>query len=204
MSLKIDKIIIFIVSFILVFSNIVPVLALSFEDGQTINLKKDHDCIAVLKIQGEDKLKAVAYVCYEDPATGKKYPAFCVEPKKEGIGTGAADNYDVTLEALNDGPVWRALYVGYMGKPYQSWGLDCDDDLYYATKTAIHCLMDGTTPKGKYEVPNRVGYGDNISLEDVQLRGQKVLNVAEQIYYYAIESSDNYMKPEISVIKNAE
>ena len=40
MSLKIDKIIIFIVSFILVFSNIVPVLALSFEDGQTINLKK--------------------------------------------------------------------------------------------------------------------------------------------------------------------
>lgn len=204
MSLKIDKIIIFIVSFILVFSNIVPVLALSFEDGQTINLKKDHDCIAVLKIQGEDKLKAVAYVCYEDPATGKKYPAFCVEPKKEGIGTGAADNYDVTLEALNDGPVWRALYVGYMGKPYQSWGLDCDDDLYYATKTAIHCLMDGTTPKGKYEVPNRVGYGDNISLEDVQLRGQKVLNVAEQIYYYAIESSDNYIKPEISAIKNAE
>ena len=83
-------------------------------------------------------LKQVAYVCYKDPDTGIKYPAFCVEPDKEGIGTGAGDSYDVTLSALSNPILWRMLYKGYVGSSYTSWGLECDDDL----QTVQHLLQN--------------------------------------------------------------
>ena len=86
---------------------IIPILLLiciltrSICESEKVNLVFDHDCVSVLRIKGTNMLKQVAYVCYKDPDTGIKYPAFCVEPDKEGIGTGAGDSYDVTLSALS-------------------------------------------------------------------------------------------------------
>jgi uncharacterized surface anchored protein len=91
------------------------------------------------------------------------------------------------------------LYKGYVGTKYTDWGLECDDDLYYATKVAVHCFADGTTPTTKYEIAHRVGLYDNVSLEEVQRRSAKVLQVAQSIYDYAYSSSDNYIKANISV-----
>lgn len=88
-----------------------------------------------------------------------------------------------------------------MGSKYTDWGLECDDDLYFATKTAVHCFADGSTPTSKYEVAHRVGRGDNVSLEEVQRRGTKVLQVAQAIYDYAYTSSDNYIKAIVSINK---
>ncbi len=183
----------------ILFSNLQPVLAKSLSQSEKVNLVFDHNCTSVLKIKGQDLLKGVAYVYYKDPDTNIKYPAFCVQPEKEGVGTGAGDNYDVTVSQLNNPILWRMLYKGYVGSTYQSWGLECDDDLYFATKTAVHCFADGSTPTTKYEVPNRVGWGENVSLEEVQRRGAAVLNVAQQIYDYAYSSADNYIKATVSV-----
>lgn len=94
------------------------------------------------------------------------------------------------------------LYKGYCGSTYQSWGLECDDDLYYATKVAVHCFAEGISPDDKYELPHRVGWGQDVTLEDVQRRGAKVLNVARNIYNYGMTSSDNYIKASVSVSKN--
>lgn len=58
-------------------------LAKSISECEKVNLVKDHMCNSLLKIRGQDILKLVAYVCYQDPDTGKKYPAFCVEPDKD-------------------------------------------------------------------------------------------------------------------------
>ena len=69
-------------------SNISPIIfAKSISESEKINLVFDHDCISTLRIKGTDMIKQVAYVCYVDPDTGMKYPAFCVEPAKQGIGT---------------------------------------------------------------------------------------------------------------------
>ena len=182
-------------------SNISTIFAKSICESEKVNLVFDHDCVSVLRIKGTNMLKQVAYVCYKDPDTGIKYPAFCVEPDKEGIGTGAGDSYDVTLSALSNPILWRMLYKGYVGSSYASWGLECDDDLYFATKAAVHCFADGTTPVTKYEIPHRVGHGDNVSLEEVQRRGAKVLEVAQAIYDYAYNSSENYIKASVSVSK---
>ena len=203
MKNKTIKILSFLILMVLIITNISPIFALSYHDSQIITLEKDHDCISLLKIQGKDMLKAVVYVVYRDPATGRKQPAFCIEPEKEGIGTGAGDSYEVTLDLMRDERLWRALYKGYMGSSYLDWGLECDDDLYYATKTAVHCLSDGSTPKGKYEVPNRVGWGENVSLEEVQRRATKVLDVAQQLYNYAVNGTEEYMEPTITANKEA-
>ena len=203
MKNKTIKILSFLILMVLIITNISPIFALSYHDSQIITLEKDHDCISLLKIQGKDMLKAVVYVVYRDPATGRKQPAFCIEHEKEGIGTGAGDSYEVTLNLMRDERLWRALYKGYMGSSYLDWGLECDDDLYYATKTAVHCLSDGSTPKGKYEVPNRVGWGENVSLEEVQRRATKVLDVAQQLYNYAVNGTEEYMEPTITANKEA-
>lgn len=202
--MKFIKIITIILLLILLITNTLPVFALELHPGQIIKLQKDHDCISVLKMKGKDILKKVVYVVFVDPETGKKLPAFCVEPSKEGIGTGAGDSYDVTLDMLNDQRLWRVLYKGCMGTTYSEWGLECEDDLYYATKTAVHCLVDNINPKEKYEVPNRVGWGQNVSLEDVQRRGGKVLEVAEELYNYGINGTENYAQAYLNLTKESE
>ena len=199
---KTKKIVSFLLLIIILFSNFYSIFAKSIAECDNIHLVYGHDCVSVLKIKNKDQLKQVAYVYYQDPDTGIKYPAFCVEPGDIGIGTGAGDNYDVSVSDLNNPILWRMLYYGYVGTNYQSWGLECDDDLYFATKTAIHCFADGSTPTGKYEVPNRVGHGDEAyaSLADVQRRGAKVLEVAQTIYDRAYaNTNENYIKATVSI-----
>lgn len=198
------KIISFFILLVLILVNISPVFAFSFENNQIINLKKDHQCASLLKVKGKDYIKTVIFVVYEDPETGIKQPAFCVEPSKDGIGTGAGDSYDVTLKLLNDKCLWRVLYKGYMGSSYSSWNLECDDDLFYATKTAVNCLMEGSVPNIKYEIPHRVGIGENLSLEEVQRRAKKVLEVTQQLYDYGLNGDEDYSKPIVSVNKSEE
>ena len=126
--MKITKILSVLILIILIVTNALPVFAIEFYPGQTIRLKKDHECTSVLKMKGQDLLKGVVYVVYEDQATGKKLPAFCVEPSKEGIGTGAGDEYDVTLDMLDNQALWRILFKGFMGSKYSDWGLECEEE----------------------------------------------------------------------------
>ena len=190
---------------IILISQFSSVFANSFYENSKINLIFDHDCISVLKMKGEDKLKGVAYVCYKDPNTGIKYPAFCVEPENKGVGSGAGNSYDVKLSQLNNPILWRMLYKGYVGTSYKDWNLECDDDLYYATKTATHCFAYGTSPKAKYEVPTtRVGKGENVSLEEVQRRGAKVLEAAQKIYDYGMNGKENFVRATINLNKGKE
>lgn len=204
MKNKLSKIVTVLLLTIVILSNVSPIFAFCFNENQVIELEKDHECISLLKMKGKDMLKGVTYVVYNDPKTGRKQPAFCVEPSKQGVGTGAGDRYDVTLNLMHDQRLWRALYKGYMGTKYNEWDLEFDDDLYYATKTAVHSLSEGSIPIEKYEVPHRVGRGDNISLEDVQRRGAKVLKVAQGIYEYAINGTENYAEAEVTARKIGE
>lgn len=196
--MKVKKILSILLLIIILMTNFVTSYAKVITENERINLVKDHTCVSLLKVKGTDMMKTVAYVCYR--ADGKSYPAFCVQPEKNGIGTGAGDAYDITASQIEDNTLWRMLYRGYMGSHYTDWGLECDDDLYYATKTAIHCLADGTTPTSKYEIATRVGKFDhNITLEEVQRRSAKVLDVAQRIYDFGFSSGENYIKPQVTI-----
>ena len=112
---------------ILLMFNFMPVVTLAKDK---VTLEKDHDCTSLLKIKGKDSMKGVTYVVYKNEETNEKQPAFCVEPEKPGIGTGAGDSYDVTLSMLDNEELWRILYKGFMGSTYDEWNLECQDDLY--------------------------------------------------------------------------
>lgn len=204
MSKILKCILINITTIVMIILNIIPATAVSFSTGDTILLEKDHDCISLLKFKDSNMMKGVAYVVYKNSSTNEKQPAFCVEPDKPGIGTGADESYDVTLSMLSDEKLWRVLYKGFMGSSYQEWNLECEDDFYYATKTAIHSLVQNISPIEKYEEPTRVGYGENVSFEDVLRRAIKVLDVAQKLYEYGLYGDEKYKEPKIEIRKISE
>lgn len=174
-------------------------------EGDTLYLQGDHECDSLLEYWMEDyqkwSYKIVWYVYYIDKEEGKKYPAFCIEPEKEGIGTGY-EAYDVTLSRENNPVIWRILNKGYRGSTYLEWNLECDDDFYTATKVALHSYAQGKSPKEKYIVGNRAVDGN--SVEEIQRRGTKVLEVAQALYQYGISGVESYEKPEVHVQQQGE
>ena len=190
--------------------------ASNIQIGEKTNIVKDHCCDDLLQFKPETgnypAFKDVQKVYYTD-STGTNYPAFCIEPEKEGVGSGAGDSYEITIEELNNPAIWRILYKGYMNNfnkdtftsNYQAFGLETDDDFYVATKTAVHSIVTGINPKSIYQISdglitsqNRI---NNIDLEEEQRRGQKVLDLAEELYNYGISGNDNYSKPDIRIKK---
>lgn len=152
--------------------------------------------------------KIVYYVYYNDE--GKKYPVFCVEPAKQGVGTGY-DSYTAIINKVENmysngeqkkNQIWRILMKGYMGSKWSDWNLECDDDFYSATKIALHSLAEEVEPKEKYVLGNRSVDGNTV--EEIQRRGEKVLNVAQKLYEYGINGKEKYEKPEISIKENGE
>ena len=137
----------------------------SIKEGHTIHLQTDHECDSLVEYWMESykawSYKIVWYVYYIDNETKEKYPAFCIEPEKRGIGTGY-DSYDATIKNENDSRIWRILDKGYMGSNYKDWNLECDDDFYSATKLALHSLVDGISPKEEYILGNRSVDGNTV------------------------------------------
>ena len=171
----------------------------NIKENDIVLLEADHECDSLVEYQmpsGWWSYKIVWYVYYKDKDTNKKYPAFCVEPAKEGVGTGYTE-YNTTLSKETDNAIWRILNKGYMGSKYSTWNLECDDDLYSATKIALHSYKDGINPKGKYILGNRSVDGN--SVEEIQRRGVKVLDVAETLYNYGLTGSEGYTPPKITI-----
>lgn len=167
-----------------------------------INLIGDHECDSLVEYWMEDyqkwSYKIVWFVNYFDSKTNEKYPAFCVEPAKQGVGTGY-DSYDVIIDNEIDDKIWRILNKGYMGSDYVQWKLECDDDLYSATKIALHSLSEGIPPKDKYILGNRSVDGN--AVEEIRRRGEKVLEVAQNLYDYGVNGKEIYEKPQINISK---
>ena len=203
-KIKIISILIILIQIITMLINLNVSNAVLVE-GQDLMLRGDHECDSVLEYWMTDynrwSYKIVWYVYYIDEQTGNKYPAFCVEPAKEGVGTGYADYNSIVSREYDDG-IWRILSKGYMGTRYTDWNLECDDDFYSATKVALHSYVEKVAPKDKYILGNRSVDGNTV--EEIQRRGAKVLDVAQRLYEYGINGTDIYKAPEVSIFKYQE
>ena len=174
----------------------------TIKEGDFVVLQADHECDSVLEYWMEDfkkwSYKIVWYVYYIDKEDNNKYPAFCIEPQKEGVGTGY-ESYEALVKEENRNSIWRILNKGYMGSTYQEWNLECDDDLYSATKVALHSIAEQIEPKAKYVLGNRSVDGNTV--EEIRRRGEKVLNVAQSLYEYGINGTETYVSPKINITK---
>lgn len=169
------------------------------KNGDTIMLKGDHECDSLVEFYlasaNRMSYKIVWYVYYED---GQRYPAFCVEPAKEGVGTGYTE-YEGSITKEDDNCIWRILQKGYMGSKWTDWDLECDDDFYSANKIALHSYAEKIAPKDKYVLGTRSVDGNTV--EEIQRRAKKVLDIAQQLYEYGINGTEIYTAPQVSIQK---
>ena len=198
-------IIFLIIQILQIISSTFNTVQANIKEGDNIELKGDHECDSLLEYWMKDynkwSYKIVWYVYYNDPETKEKYPAFCIEPQKEGVGTGY-NSYVTSISRENDNRIWRILNKGYMGSTYKDWNLECDDDFYTANKVALHSLAEGISPKDKYILGNRSVDGNTV--EEIQRRGAKVLEVAQTLYEYGINGTEIYVSPVVNIKKSGE
>lgn len=203
-KIKIISIMLILIQVLTILISLKPVNA-NIKEGDTLLLRGDHECDSLLEYWMADhnkwSYKIVWYVYYVDEQSGNKYPAFCVEPAKDGVGTGY-DAYNVTISKESDEGIWRILSKGYMGSNYKEWNLECDDDLYSATKVAIHSYKEKVAPRSKYILGNRSVDGNTV--EEIQRRGAKVLEVSQVLYEYALRGKEKYEMPQVNIIVNGE
>lgn len=201
---KIISIILIIIQLLTILSNLNTVKA-NIKEGDTILLQGDHECDSLVEYwmasHNKWSYKIVWYVYYIDAETGSRYPAFCIEPAKAGVGTGY-NSYTGTISKESDSAIWRILSKGYMGSNYKEWNLECDDDFYSATKIALHSYADGVAPKAKYILGNRSVDGNTV--EEIQRRGEKALNVAQTLYEYGINGKEQYQAPQVNINKSGD
>lgn len=201
---KIGLIILAIMQILNILGGLNSVVA-EIKEGDTLVLKGDHECDSLVEYWMTDynkwSYKIVWYVYYIDSQTGEKYPAFCVEPAKQGVGTGYTE-YATTLSKEKNAGIWRVLSKGYMGTTYKDWNLECDDDLYSATKIALHSYVQNISPKEKYRIGTRSVDGNTV--EEIQRRALKVLDVAQLIYTHGVNGTEKYEEPQINVIQYGE
>lgn len=174
----------------------------TIKEGDVVNLKADHKCDYLLRYWSDEyqvwSYKEIWYVYYEDKENLNRYPAFCVEPSKKGVGIDYT-SYDALIKDEKNDIIWRILNKGYMGSNYQDWNLECDDDLYSATKVAVHSIVQQIAPKDKYILGSTSIDGNTV--EEIVRRGEKVLNVAQNLYEYGLNGKETYESPKIDIVK---
>ena len=177
----------------------------SIKAGDIIHLQSDHKCDSLLEYWIEDyqewSYEVVKYIYYIDKDDGNKYPAFCIEPTKKG-GEANYISYDAEISREKDSRIWRILNKGYMGSNYKEWNLECDDDFYTATKVALHSLSGKVAPKDKYILGNKSIDGNTV--EEIQRRGAKVLEVAQTLYEYGINGVETYQVQQINISRKGD
>ena len=102
---KVLIILLLIIQILQITGNMFSTVQASIKEGDTIELEGDHECDSLVEYWMEDyqkwSYKIVWYVYYTDEEEGVRYPAFCVEPAKQGVGTGY-DSYETTISKEKD------------------------------------------------------------------------------------------------------
>lgn len=101
-------------------------------------LYNDHYTKEYLYFNNGNKVKT-AVIMYNN--NGVKYPAYCVERLKDGVGE--LPSYEVQFKnKISDNGLWRIITNGYPYKTPSQMGLENADEAYFATKQAIYRYLE--------------------------------------------------------------
>lgn len=171
------------------FLTIFIILAILFANTSlAANLEKallynDHYTKEYLYFHNGNRVKT-AVVMYNN--NGEKYPAYCVERLKDGVGE--LPSYEVQLKnTMNDAGLWRIVTNGYPYKTPQQMGLENSDEAYFATKQAIYRYLAG---EGMDYYAG--GLGDD---------GKKVYNVIGKLLDIGNNGKEAYKEGNITIDK---
>jgi hypothetical protein len=155
------------------------VLAVSIGDSESLE-RGDLGFYSV-QYNNNGKWMYITYniVHYKDE-NGVQRIAYCVDPELDGIGwtSGGVSGYDVDLtELLSNVQMWRVYINGYPYKTPEQMGCETADDAYLATKQAGYWVLKNK-PLSEIRSYFRAGQTviNNENLEDIQRRGQKVID----------------------------
>lgn len=127
----------------------IPVSSLAIEK-ETKKVKFVENCEIYLKYQGVNKL--AHYAVFEKE--GKMYPAYCLNPEYDGVGTGNITEYNVNInKKIENEKVWKAIINGYPYKSLNELGTENEKEAYTATQFAIYTVLHNRNPED-YSVAN--------------------------------------------------
>lgn len=125
----------------------------AFEIGKK-DLKLIKQCEGYLKYQGSEK--KAPYVVYQK--NGRNYPAYCLNPHSNGIGTSGIGDYSVDVESrVSNVAVWRMIINGFPYKTPAELGAANEDEAYTATKFAVYTAIDNRNPEDYTAVNTEAG-----------------------------------------------
>lgn len=120
-------------------------------------------------------------------------------------GRDGLDGYHVNLtEALSDVKMWRVYRYGYPYSTPEQLGVETEEDAYLATKQAGYWVLRGRTLEeldGYFRAGQTVIAGQK--LEDIQRRGQKVVNAIYNLVYKAYNSTETPANSNIITISKS-
>jgi len=113
--------------------------------------------------------------------------------------------YHVSLtEALSDVQLWRVYRYGYPYSTPEQLGVETEEDAYLATKQAGYWILRGRSLEqldGYFRAGQTVIAGQK--LEDIQRRGQKVVNAIYNLVYKAYNSTETPANSDIITISKS-
>lgn len=153
-------------------------------------------CETYFKYRGKEN--HVEYVVYQN--NGNQYPAYCLNPELDGIGTGGIGNYSVNVyEKLKNVNAWKAIVNGYPYKTLEELGVNCKEEAFTATKAAVYTMMFNRNTSD-YEPLNSEGakraYNAYLKIvNDAKKSGDKF---EENVKISIIPNTDHWVKDNIN------
>lgn len=147
------------------------------------------DCGIYLKYKGVEKL--AHYAGFEN--NGKIYPAYCLNPEYDGVGSDDIVEYDVNVnKKIDNEKIWKVIINGYPYKSLKELGAENEKEAYTATQFAIYTVLHGRNP-------------EDYSVADDSAGAQRTHQAYLKIVNSAKESTENINEnPEVNLICETE
>ena len=149
--------------------------------GEQILLTDKGKCGKFLTYDGEE-LQAV-YVMYED-TDGNEYPAYCMEPSFQGVGSWDITYGEYTIRGkIDNDKLWRVVKNGYPYKSLGSYGVMSEREAFFATKQAVYRTLD--------DAP--LNYGS------LNPEGANMVEAIRGLYDIGQNGTDRYVEPQLTI-----
>ena len=163
------------------FGAFIPVAQASLNNGDTILLADKGECGKFLTYNGSE-IRAM-YVMYEAD-DGEEYPAYCMEPSFQGVGSNGITYGEYTIKGkIDNDRVWRVAKNGYPYKSLGSYGVMSEREAFFATKQAIYRTLD--------DAP--LNYGS------LNSEGANMVEAIKGLYDVGKNGTETYKDPELTI-----